>query len=479
MVSDPAKKSTKSRKTGHGRKSEKSIILVDINSIRPCPENDDIYAKIDPDSPEIQRLAEDINRRGILEPLRVSADGVIISGHRRYNGARKAGLSQVPVVYDEIRYEDNIDAFLELLVACNMDQREKTFEEKVREEATRHNPYQAHLTLLKERNKPREIAESFKIEGVKSRSRISPAKQQMVDTLIQVLEENVKPMTVRQIFYQFLSKRYPILKHLNKPDSIFSNSNPDYKNLVDLVARARTQGIVSMWDIADETRGSMEWNAHDNTRTFIWRENREFLCGYFRDLQQSQPHHIEILAEKNTIYSTVNQIAQEYCVPTTSGRGYCSLPARHAVVQRYLKSGKDKLVILIVSDFDPDGEEIAQSFARSLRDDFNIENVHPIKVALKYEHIEQFDLVPNMEAKKTSSRYKKFYERYGTNDVFEVEALRPKQLQDLLKAALDSVMDLDLFNREIEQEKHDAVEIEAYRQAVLKYIGNYRKEESN
>jgi len=35
--------------------------------------------------------------------------------------------------------------------------------------------------------------------------------------------------------------------------------------------------------------------------------------------------------------------------------------------------------VLIVSDFDPDGEEIAQSFARSLRDDFSISTIKPVK----------------------------------------------------------------------------------------------------
>lgn len=477
MVSPSDKKSTRRRKTGHGRKSENEIILVDINSIRPCPENDLIYKKINADSPENRRLAADIKRRGILDPLRVSADNVIISGHRRYNAALQAGLTRVPVFFDEIVYEGNLEAFMELLVACNIDQREKSFEEKVREEATRHNPCEAHLTLLEERQKPDEISEPFIIEGTKTRSLISPAKQPMLDMLFRVLEDNITPMTVRQIHYQFMND--PPLRHASKPGSWYRNKLCDYKNLVDLVARARIQGLISMQDIIDETRPFKNWSAYRNSKDFINRHLQQFLSGYWRNLQQSQPHHIEILAEKNTIYSTINQVAQEYCIPTTSLRGYGSIYPRYEMTQRYFRSGKQKLIILIVSDFAPDGEEIAQSFARSLRDDFNIENVHPIKVALKYEHIEQFDLVPNMEAKKTSSRYKKFYERYGTNDVFEVEALRPKQLQDLLKAALDSVMDLDLFNREIEQEKIDAAEIEAYRQTVLKYIGNYSREESN
>jgi hypothetical protein len=60
-------------------------------------------------------------------------------------------------------------------------------------------------------------------------------------------------------------------------------------------------------------------------------------------------------------------------------------------------------VLLIASDFDPDGEEIAHSFARSLRDDFGLEAIDAIKVALTAEHVAEFSLPPRLKAKHTSS----------------------------------------------------------------------------
>ena len=59
------------------------------------------------------------------------------------------------------------------------------------------------------------------------------------------------------------------------------------------------------------------------------------------------------------------------------------------MAQRFKKSGKDKLVLLMVSDFDPDGEEIAHSFARSMRDDFGVADIHPIKVALTAAQVKE------------------------------------------------------------------------------------------
>jgi len=100
---------------------------------------------------------------------------------------------------------------------------------------------------------------------------------------------------------------------------------------------------------------------------------------------QSQPNHIEIVCEKNTVEPIVRTVAADYCIPVTSGRGYCSLPPRNVMAQRYQRSGKEKLVLLLLSDFDPDGEEIAHSFARSMRDDFAVADVHAIKVGYATE----------------------------------------------------------------------------------------------
>ena len=62
------------------------------------------------------------------------------------------------------------------------------------------------------------------------------------------------------------------------------------------------------------------------------------------------------------------------------------------MVKRFKSSGKDKLILLILSDFDPDGEEIAHSLARSLRDDFDVDAVEPVKVALTREQVAMFEL---------------------------------------------------------------------------------------
>ena len=113
--------------------------------------------------------------------------------------------------------------------------------------------------------------------------------------------------------------------------------------------------------IGDETRPVVVWRTYRTPGQFVREELANFLRGYWRDLMQSQPNHLEIVGEKNTVAPTLRPVAEAYGIPLTTGRGYCSLPPRAAIAERYRRSGKEKLVLLLVTDFDPDGEEIAES----------------------------------------------------------------------------------------------------------------------
>jgi len=64
---------------------------LDLELLRPHPEQDNLFA---PPSPqEIQRLAKDIERNGLRQPIEVLSDGTIIRGHSRVLAAKHAGLT--------------------------------------------------------------------------------------------------------------------------------------------------------------------------------------------------------------------------------------------------------------------------------------------------------------------------------------------------------------------------------------------------
>ena len=92
--------------------------------LTPHPENVKIYGDL-ADS----ELVESVKQKGILNPLLVTYDNRIISGHRRWDAAKVAELDFVPVVV--FGSDDELD-ILEALIESNR-QREKTAEQVGRE----------------------------------------------------------------------------------------------------------------------------------------------------------------------------------------------------------------------------------------------------------------------------------------------------------------------------------------------------------
>ena len=222
----------------------------------------------------------------------------------------------------------------------------------------------------------------------------------MLDAIQRILQERSDfwPLSDRQIHYALLNDPPPL--HTKSPERRYANTLQCYKGLCDLLIRARIACAVPWECISDDTRPMLTWTVYPEPGQFVRRQLDDFLKGYSRDLLRSQPNQIELIAEKNTVASVLRHTAAKYRLPMVSGRGYCSGPPRHAIAERFRASGKQKLVLLMVGDFDPDGEDICHSFARSMRDDFGIASVHPIKVALTAEQVERVSLPPLMKAKK-------------------------------------------------------------------------------
>ncbi len=114
-----------------------------MEAIRPSPENDRLYRAIDPDDPEIVALAESVAEFGVREPIVVTRDGWILSGHRRYVAALLAGLNCVPCRIEPLRRSDDLDRFVRLLREYNR-QRTKSLDEQLREEVISLDPQAAY-----------------------------------------------------------------------------------------------------------------------------------------------------------------------------------------------------------------------------------------------------------------------------------------------------------------------------------------------
>lgn len=441
----------------------------DVDSIRPSKLNDEIYRRTVHDNPEFQRLVASVEVHGILEPLIVDQHGNLISGHRRLAAAKQAGLKSVPCI---VRHVDKQDDHVQLLREANR-QRVKSFDEQLREAVVDANPDAAIAELTEHRQRMAQTrCKVHKIElgDGRRRAEISSAKRPFLNAIQAVLRDLSAfwPVSARQVHYRLLNS--PPLTHASKPGSTYRNDQRSYKSFIELATRARLTGDIDSAALADETRPIELWDVQPNVAGYLDDLLCDLFLNYRRDLLISQPNHLEMMIEKNSVLPVVAPVAQEFCLPLTSGRGYCSLPPREAIADRFVNSGKEKLVLLVVSDLDPDGECIASSLARSLRDDFLVRNVVPIKVALTAAQVRRYGLPPGMIAKAGASTRDAFVSRHGQH-VYELESLAPTDLQQLTREAIGAVLDLRAFEHEIAEEKRDAAELMARRRIVLRALG--------
>ena len=102
-----------------------------------------------------------------------------------------------------------------------------------------------------------------------------------------------------------------------------------------------------------------------------------------------------------------------------------------------------------------------------MRDDFGIDGVRGLRVAMTHAHADKLKLPSKLEAKENSSNYAKFVKRHGRTDCYELEAVAPEVLQGWLDEAIRSVIDVEAYNHEVDEEAAEAAQIAARRAAAL------------
>ena len=95
-----------------------------IGTLEPHPLNAEIYG----DGPDTAFI-DNVRKRGIIEPLIVTAKSVILAGNRRWQAAKKVGITEVPIRKIEIANEADE---VRLILDSNR-QRQKSMEQRLRE----------------------------------------------------------------------------------------------------------------------------------------------------------------------------------------------------------------------------------------------------------------------------------------------------------------------------------------------------------
>ena len=241
----------------------------------------------------------------------------------------------------------------------------------------------------------------------------------MLDAAISVVDDLRRwwPITLLRVHYALAMLEEPPLLNVDRKKSRrYGNTRNDYDNLSDLLTRARAEGYILWEAIGDETRPVATWQTWQDPRAFIRQHLDGLFQGYWRDLMQSQPNHIEVWVEKNTVYQIAKDVGMRYCILTGAGRGYAAATVQRDIVERFEASGKERLIVLFATDLDPEGVDLVKSTGRNFVRDHGIaeSRFDLIRVALTPENIERYGITQFIDPKPESSRYGGYVEEHGT-----------------------------------------------------------------
>jgi hypothetical protein len=445
-----------------------------VAALKPAPENLLLYRKIKRRDPDNIALVKDIRQRGLHVPLIVTLDNVIVSGNRRHAALTWIGQVLAPCIVLNVRWIDlTQDERIQLLRSHNQ-QRNKSVAEQVREALVDADPGEAIRNLHQRREESingycsSNGVTRLRIEGASKRYRISNVKSEHVKHIKQIVFEDRRaywPLSVRGIHYPLLNYDFFRNKQLNLK---YCNDDCSYDATSNLLTRLRLNGEIPWEALTDGTRPVELFHPFQDVRHFIRQEVERLFAGYWRDRQQSQPNHVELLCEKNTVYHMALSVTRPYQITTSSGRGFSSIDPYHEIFERYQLSGKERLILIVLADYDPEGELIPHVAGRTLRDDFGVHDLEIIKAGVTRHQIEDYDLPAQNFAKESSSNRQWFVDRNGGDEaVYELEALDPTDMLRDLEDVITNVLDMDVYQREIEIENEEAVYLETAQRKAM------------
>jgi hypothetical protein len=117
-----------------------------------------------------------------------------------------------------------------------------------------------------------------------------------------------------------------------------------------------------------------------------------------------------------------------------------------------------------LGDHDPSGEDMVRDIETRLAE-FGVEDLAVIKIALTIDQVQRYNPPPN-PAKMTDSRAAGYVAKFGSSS-WEVDALPPNVLANLIRAAFDNEIDVELMDKIKEHEEHDKT---ALRKAAAKLV---------
>lgn len=317
-------------------------------------------------------------------------------------------------------------------------------------------------------------------------SKDNKVKLTKINQIIERYRAQGYKLTLRQLYYQLVV------------ENIIPNKVTEYDKIGDLLTKGRMAGVVD-WDaIADRVRVPNIPYCNDGVEDAITDAHDH----YRLDRQEGQHNYIEMWVEKDALSEILKRKTHYYHVNLMVNRGYTSTTALYDAWRRFhpiLAEGR-KVNILYLGDHDPSGldmirdirertlkfllsqpEEIADWWRDNVEgtpeedrlqdlyeyddealDDegdydpvrgYILDNFQVKHIGLTSAQVRLYNPPPN-PAKMSDPRATWYVEQFGRTS-WEVDALNPDVLHQIIDTEILALIDAGAFNQRLRQEQVD------------------------
>ena len=295
-------------------------------------------------------------------------------------------------------------------------------------------------------------------QSFRDKLHLNKKNKELLETINEIIEEYSMEgykLTLRQLYYQLVSR------------DIIPNEQKEYAKLSRLLTEGRMAGFVDWSAIEDRNRKPHILYSVDDIDDAI----QDTIDQYRLDRQEGQDVHIELWVEKDALSGVLKRVTQKYHIKLIVNKGYSSTSAMYDAYKRFsdkLNDGK-KVVILYLGDHDPSGLDMIRDIHQRsceffigdsidfVGDDEENPDFQVRPIGLTMEQIKKFNPPPN-PAKLKDPRGTGYIKKYG-NVAWEVDALNPETLLELVRKNVEELIDINLFNKQLEKEEKDKKEL--------------------
>jgi hypothetical protein len=243
-------------------------------------------------------------------------------------------------------------------------------------------------------------------------------------------------LSLRQVHYRLVAQ------------ALWPNTDKAYKNLGNIIRKARDAGMLD-WDMIVDRGRKTHWLG-------TWEDPSDIMYSVVRgfkiDKWTDQDWHVEVMVEKEALEGVLIPVCKELQVRLSPNKGYSSASMMYKTGQRLLeKSEEDKFITIIyLGDHDPSGLDMDNDIEQRL-ELYSNGVIDVVRVALTYDQIQQYQPPPN-PTKMKDSRATAYVQRFGQVS-WELDALEPRVMADLIRSAVLELRDEDLWDAQVEREK--------------------------